>query len=99
MSKTNTTRTARTAWAILGALTWAVGLRHDVKRYSLTVDECEAGGVPEGSTEPCAWAVPLGGSPWWTLDLWSDGDCIHARVLGWALEVHYEARGGATVSA
>lgn len=93
---TNTsTFTPRTVRAILGACVWAVGLRREVKQYGLNDDECEAVGLPLGSVEDCAYAIPLVGAPSWRLDAWDDGECFNLRVLGRSLEVHHEARQGA----
>lgn len=78
--------------AITRACTWAVGLRHTLKTYTLTDDECEAAGIPLGSSEVCAYAFPLVGAQWWRVDAWSDGDCFQLRALGWAVEVHHEPR-------
>ena len=95
MTNTNTI-TRKTVRAILGACVWAVGLRREVKRYSLNDDECEAVGLPLGSAEDCAYAFPLVDAQWWHLDAWDDGECLNVRVLGWSLEVHHEARQGPT---
>ncbi len=95
MTNTNTI-SRRAVRAILGACTWAVGLRSDVTQYSLTDDECESEGRPLGSVEPCAYAFPLVSAPWWRVDAWDDGECLNVRVLGWSLEVHHKARQGPT---
>jgi len=78
--------------AITRACTWAVGLRHTLKTYTLTDDECESEGLPLGSSEVCAYAIPLVGAQWWRLDAWNDGDCFQLRALGWSVEVHHEPR-------
>lgn len=78
-------------FALMSACTWAVGLRHQLKTYTWTEDECEAEGLPLGTSEVCAYANPWGGE-WWRLDAWEDGDCFHLHVLGWSVEVHHEPR-------
>lgn len=77
---------------ITRACTWAVGLRHQLETYTLSDDECEAAGLPLGSSEVCAYAFPLVGAQWWRVDAWSEGDCFQLRVLGWVVEVHHEPR-------
>lgn len=78
--------------ALTRACTWAVGLRYELKTYTWREDECEAAGLPLGTEEVCAYAVPLGGAQWWRVDAWDDGDCFHLWALGWALEVHHKPR-------
>lgn len=78
--------------AITRACTWTVGLRHTLKTYTLTDDECEAAGIPLGSSEVWAYAFPLVGAQGWRADAWSDGDCFQLRALGWAMEAHHEPR-------
>lgn len=78
--------------AITRACTWAVGLRHQLKTYALSDDECEAAGLPLGSSEAAAYAFPLVVAQWWRVDAWSEGDCFQLWALGWAVEVHHEPR-------
>jgi hypothetical protein len=78
--------------ALMSACTWAVGLRHQLKTYTWTEDECEAEGLPLGTSEVCAYAFPMAGAQWWRLDAWDDGDCFHLNVLCWSVEVHHEPR-------
>lgn len=84
---------ATTIWALAGATAWAIkATGRQVQRYTLTDEECEEAGVPEGTTEPCIYVHPLVGSKWWRVAAWNDGDCIHLRALGWVAEVHHEGR-------
>lgn len=79
--------------ALTRACTWAVGLRYTLKTTELSDDECEAEGLPLGTSEVCAYAYPLVGAQWWRVDAWDDGECFQLRALGWAVEVHHEPRG------
>lgn len=45
--------------ALTRACTWAVSQRYELKTYTWTEDECEAAGLPLGTSEVCAYAVPL----------------------------------------
>lgn len=97
-SSTNYTRLAIvqaladvTAWAI-NATTWATG--RAVSVHTLSIDECEALGMPEGTTEPHVYVQELGGAArWWHLDAWNENDgggCFHMRALGMSVEIHHE---------
>lgn len=79
--------------ALARATAWAIkATGRQVQHYALTDEDCEAEGVPLGTTEPCIYVQPLGGSKWWRVAAWDDGDCVHLRAMGWAAEVHHEGR-------
>lgn len=68
---------------------WAVGLRWDIKTTPLDDDECEAEGLPVGSSVRDVFSLPLANGTRWRLAVYNHGDFIDVRVLGWAIEVHY----------
>ena len=81
----NLSRSSILAGSIVHRLTLAaarlVALRHELQTHE----------TEDGTAEPCIYAMPLAGSPWWMVDAWSDGDCLHLQALGWTGEVHYKA--------
>jgi hypothetical protein len=89
-------RAALLAGSIVNRMThaaaWLLSLRHELKHHELPWWECEKLGLPEGSTIPAIHCMPVGGSPWWRFDVWTDGDCLHLRALGWWGEAHYIPR-------
>lgn len=71
------------------AAAWVLGHFRELQVYHFTPDECDAQGLPEGTTVPHIYAGPLVGACWWHIDIWADGDCLNIRALGWWGEVHY----------
>jgi hypothetical protein len=71
------------------AVAWALSQFRDLAHHELTPRECEKHGLPEGSTEPHIYINRISNAPWWRCDIWSDGDCLHIRLLGWWSEIHY----------
>jgi len=74
-----------------------VGLVREVHRLPLNDGECEAEGLPYGSTVRAVHCLPLGRSPWWALDGWvaataGEPRCLHLRLLGCYGEVWFRAR-------
>lgn len=90
-------RAALVAGSIVTRLThaaaWLLSFRRELQRHELKWWESEAMGLPEGSTIPAVHCFPVTGSPWWRVDVWSDGDCLHIDALGWTGEVHYIPKG------
>ena len=72
-----------------------VGLFREIDRIPLSDGECEAEGLPYGSTVAAAYAYPFEGSaPWWHLDCWIEREtghpsCLHLRLLGCWCEVWF----------
>jgi hypothetical protein len=93
LAPSHPSRSALLAGSIIHRLThtaaWVLGHFRELQVYHLSPAECEAQGLPEGSTEPHIYVQPLGNTRWWHFDAWTDGDCLHLRALGWWAEVHY----------
>lgn len=89
------TFTATIVHRIADLAAWAVASRRELVQHALTIDECEAQGLPEGSTERAVEVVHLGGLPWWRAALWVDADysveerCLNVNVLRHRIEVFY----------
>lgn len=84
---------------VASACAWVIGLGRDITQHLLTVEECEAQGLPEGATLPAVHVAPLAGCPWWLVDCWTDeGDsspgasCFNLKALGCHVEVFSTAR-------
>lgn len=71
------------------AAEWVVGLRWEIKTTPLADHECEAAGLPLGSSVRDVFSWPLANGARWRLAVYNHGDFIDVRVLGWAIEVHY----------
>ncbi len=81
-------------WNLAAMVARVVGLFRDVATVRLSDGECEAEGVPYGSTEQAVFAFPHTSASRWYVDVWDDGDCcVKVKVLGWLLEVHYTRPG------
>ncbi len=79
----------------------AVSCLRPLVRHKLTEEECEAAGLPLGSTVPAVHVLRVVGSPWWRLGAWADrtdptGGSLHLRLLGWEGEVYYWRRAANT---
>lgn len=84
---------------VASACAWVIGLGRDITQYRLTDEECEAQGLPLGSTDPNVFCRQSNGAPWWHLDCWTDegdgkpGDsCLNICALGCWVEVYSTAR-------
>lgn len=71
------------------AAEWAVGLRWEIKTTPLDDDECEAEGLPIGTSVRDVFSLPLANGTRWRLAVYNHGDFIDVRVLGWSIEIHY----------
>jgi len=91
--------------AIANAAAWLVSCRRELVRHALTFEECEAAGLPEGSTERAVHVQRPTGALWWRLDAWLDSSadgspsraggaegCLHVDALGYSIEVYYYRR-------
>jgi len=80
----------RIAHTITTVAAWAISTVRPLAQVQLTDAECEAAGVPYGSTEPAVSCWPVVGANRWRVDVWSDGEgCVNVDVLGWHGEVHF----------
>jgi len=83
---------------IANAAAWLVSCRRELVQHTLTDDECEAAGLPLGSTERAVHLHPLAGIPAWCVSGWIDGPemgpegCLQLVLLGYSVEVFYVRR-------
>jgi len=82
----------RLVYKLLDAVEWAVALRREIKATTFTDEECEHRGLPSGYVDSDTFAFPIHSLPKWYLNIWDEGDCVVALVLGWRLEVFYEPK-------
>lgn len=89
---------SKAAWMVARAAARIVSKSRPLHLHHLTEDECEALGVPFGSTEPHVYVTALVGARWWRLDAWverSPGEspaCLQMRLLGHSVEVWFIRR-------
>jgi len=79
---------------IANAAAWLVSCRRELVRHKLTDDECEAAGLPHGSTDPAVHVQRPAGASAWRVDAWLDREeqregCLRVDVLGHHIEVFY----------
>jgi hypothetical protein len=86
------------AHALANAAAWLISLRRPLYLDQLSADECEAAGLPEGSTEN-AIHVHLNNCSPWLLQAWLDSGsqhaegCLKVRAFGCFIEVYYLRKG------
>lgn len=88
----------RVAWHVTRLASVLVGLVRPLVRHRLADDDCERKGIPEGTSSPAVFCLPLSGGSrlgvglWTELDAPSGQSCLHIRLLGCAGEVWFHPK-------